>query len=163
SYQANNEVIMKPNPGYTAPRGNVGTLIMKQIADPAQQAQLLESGSINFAQSLTWSQFKSLSSSSSVKVYPCAGFSTDNILLQQTYTPLANAKVRQAISMATSRQALVTGAYAGFGTPSLSAWIPSMAPGVTQPQFTEDASAAKSLLAQAGYPNGFPLTLEYNA
>ena len=128
TYTQNNEIVFTQNPGYTGPRGNVKTLIMKQIPDPSDQSQLLQSGSINYAGTLTWSQYKSLGSSSSVKVYPCASFSRDWLVLNQASGPLANPKVRSAINMAIDRQALVQGAYAGYGTPSLSAWLPSRTP-----------------------------------
>ncbi len=164
TYTQNNEIVFTQNPGYTGPRGNVKTLIMKQIPDPSDQSQLLQSGSINYAGTLTWSQYKSLGSSSSVKVYPCASFSRDWLVLNQASGPLANPKVRSAINMAIDRQALVQGAYAGYGTPSLSAWLPSETPaGVNLPATTESVAQAKALMAQAGYPHGFPLTLTYNA
>ena len=164
SFVANNEIVFSQNPGYTGPRGNVSTLIMKQIPDPSDQAELLQSGSINYAGSLTWAQYKSLNSSSNVKVYSCAPTSRDWLLLNQAYGPLANVEVRQAISEAINRQALVTGAYAGFGSPSMSAFLSSEMPtGVSAPGITQSVTAAKALMAQACYPHGFPLTLTYNA
>ena len=164
TFTANNEIVFTKNPGFTGARGNVARLIMKQVPDPASQAQLLQSGAINYSGTLTWTQYKSLQSSSGVKVYACAPTSRDWMLLNQAYGPLSKAKVRQAINEAVNRQALVTGAYAGFGTPSLSPFLTSELPaGVSGPTITENVAAAKALMAQAGYPNGFPLTLTYNA
>lgn len=162
SYSANNEVVMTPNPGYTGHRGNITKLILKQIPNPADQAELLHSGQINYAGSLTWSEYASLAKSKNVTVYPCAGFSTDELLLQEKYAPLANVKVRQAISMAINRSALVKGAYAGYGTPALTPFYPGLAPGIKQPKLSENLSEAKTLMSQAGYGSGFTLQVDYN-
>jgi peptide/nickel transport system substrate-binding protein len=159
SYTPNSEVVMTPNPGYTGPRGNVSKVILKAVPTPSDQSELLSSGEVDYAGGMTWPEYKSLASSSSVKVYPCAAYSRDWLILNQKYGPLANLKVRQAINMAINRQALVTGAYAGYGTPALTGWIPGEASGGTA---TESVSAAKALMASAGYPHGFALTLVYN-
>lgn len=163
TFSVNNEIVFASNPGYTGPRGNVSTLILKQVPDPATQAQLLQSGSVNYAGSLTWSQYQSLQKSKNVKVYSGASTSDDWLLLNQSYGPLANPKVRQAISEAINRQALVKGAYAGFGEPALNAFIPSELTGLNDPKLSENVADAKKLMAAAGYGNGFPLTLTYNA
>jgi peptide/nickel transport system substrate-binding protein len=164
SFVPNNEIVFTQNPGYTGSRGNVSTMIMKQVPDPSDQAELLQSGSINYAGSLTWAQYKSLQSNPKVKVYSCAPTSRDWLLLNQAYGPLANVQVRQAINEAINRQALVTGAYAGYGSPALSPFLSSELPaGVSAPSVTESATSAKALMAQAGYPHGFSLTLTYNA
>ncbi|MCW3477304.1 ABC transporter substrate-binding protein [Limobrevibacterium gyesilva] len=89
-----------------------------------------------------------------------ATFITDNDGKPLPTNPLKDLRVRQALSMAINRQAIVDRVMegnaviasqflpkGGFGT------SPALAPE------TYDAVRAKALLAEAGYPNGFRITL----
>ena len=73
--------------------------------------------------------------------------------------PLRDRKVRQAMSMAIARDALIARIMDGQGVPAgqlvpqgFFGWVP----GLEAPK--ADMSAAKKLLAEAGYPDGFTLT-----
>lgn len=75
--------------------------------------------------------------------------------------PFDNLKVRQAIAHAIDRKALIDGAMFGYGTPIGSHFAPH------HPYFSDkidtypfDLEKAKSLLAEAGLPDGFSATLK---
>lgn len=77
--------------------------------------------------------------------------------------PLSDVRVRQAVSLALDRQALIDTAMFGYG--EISTAIPSgdpAAPEITEdtPYYTRDVDAAKELLAEAGQPNP-TITLSY--
>ena len=77
--------------------------------------------------------------------------------------PLADVKVRQAISKAMDREALIDFAMAGMAEPSLVVPVgdPSgIAPDESTPNYTHDVEGAKALLAEAGQPNP-TVTLTY--
>jgi peptide/nickel transport system substrate-binding protein len=77
---------------------------------------------------------------------------------------LADVRVRQAISYAIDRKALINVAYHGIGRPArfgLSQFFTFPQPPPSQ-QFQYNPTKAKSLLAAAGYPNGFKLQMIYN-
>ncbi len=70
--------------------------------------------------------------------------------------PFSDVRVRQAISHAVDRRAVIDGAMFGYGTPIGSHFAPHHAAyrdltGV----YPYDPAAAKALLARAGYPDGF--------
>jgi peptide/nickel transport system substrate-binding protein len=74
--------------------------------------------------------------------------------------PLADARVRNALSVAINRQGIVDKIMEGTATAS-GQWLPKGAFSYTddiQPP-KPDASAAKKMLADAGFPNGFQLTV----
>jgi len=75
-------------------------------------------------------------------------------------TPIRNLKVRRALSMAINRQAIVDRVLMGTGV-ATGQWLPpgsySYAPDVKPPAF--DPAKAKALLAEAGFPDGFRMTL----
>ncbi len=75
--------------------------------------------------------------------------------------PFDDVRVRKAVSMAIDRQALIDGAMFGYGTPIGTHFAPH------HPDYVDlranapfDPAAARALLAEAGYPDGFATTLK---
>ena len=75
--------------------------------------------------------------------------------------PFGDVRVRKAVSMAIDRQAIIDGAMFGYGTPIGTHFAPH------HPDYVDltgnaphDPEAAKALLAEAGYPDGFETTLK---
>jgi peptide/nickel transport system substrate-binding protein len=157
---ANDSITMTANPGWTGAMGNVKKVVLKQIADPAAAAQLLQAGSINFTNNVSWSQYKSFATSTKVTTYACNSTGRDFLALQEKYAPLADVKVRQAISYALDRDSLIKGAYAGYAKPALTGWIStSMPKGAKADTASYNLKKAKQLMAQSSVPDGFDLTL----
>ena len=74
--------------------------------------------------------------------------------------PLNDLRVRQALSMAINREAIVRQVMEGAASPAGQFLPPgtfSHVPGLEAPRF--DAAGARKLLAEAGFPQGFNLTL----
>ena len=73
-----------------------------------------------------------------------------------TRGPFAKLKVRQAIAHALDRQAIISGAMFGFGTPIGTHFAPHHPAYVDLTnRFEFNIEKAKKLLAEAGYPDGF--------
>ncbi|HWB36771.1 MAG TPA: ABC transporter substrate-binding protein, partial [Rugosimonospora sp.] len=75
--------------------------------------------------------------------------------------PLADVRVRQALNYATDRSAIAGGIYPGNGKPTNQLTVPGgygYDPALDS-TYPYDVAKAKSLLAEAGYPNGFGLDL----
>ena len=74
-------------------------------------------------------------------------------------TPLSDTRVRQALNYAVDVQALITEFHAGYGQ-RYGSWVnppyanPDLAP------WPHDPDKAQELLTQAGYPNGFEITMD---
>ncbi|WP_089719768.1 ABC transporter substrate-binding protein [Candidatus Entotheonella palauensis] len=75
--------------------------------------------------------------------------------------PLSKPKVRQALNLAVNREELAEFVFAGMATPGVAYPIPSRATGVDKSlePYPYDPEKAKALLNEAGYPNGFELTM----
>ena len=75
--------------------------------------------------------------------------------------PFKDRRVRQALALTLDRPAIIKQLFNGFGSPGndspFAAVYPSSDP--TVPQRKQDLVQAKKLLAQAGYPKGFQVTL----
>ncbi|WP_148663310.1 ABC transporter substrate-binding protein [Bosea vaviloviae] len=74
--------------------------------------------------------------------------------------PLKDARVRKAMSLAIDRDAIVKRIMDGAAEPAYQ-YLPTGMSGTlaNPPKLAYDPAAAKKLLAEAGYPNGFQLTL----
>lgn len=77
-----------------------------------------------------------------------------------TRNPLKDARVRQALSLALNRQAIVDRVMEGAATVA-SNLLPEGTPGTSAAlrPVTQDLDRARRLLAEAGYPNGFQITI----
>jgi peptide/nickel transport system substrate-binding protein len=78
-----------------------------------------------------------------------------------TSAPLADLRVRQAMSMAFDRKAIVEQLFYGYGIPDNQAFAPSYPEyhAELEDLYSYDPDAARELLAEAGYPDGFDLTI----
>jgi peptide/nickel transport system substrate-binding protein len=85
---------------------------------------------------------------------------TDSDGKPMTRNPLKDVRVRRAMSKALDRDALVSRVMQGQGVPA-SQFMPDGVPGTSATLKPEpyDLDGAKKLLAEAGYPNGFGLTV----
>jgi peptide/nickel transport system substrate-binding protein len=87
-------------------------------------------------------------------------FVFDNDGKPMAANPFNDLRVRRALSLSINRQALAERVMEGTAQPT-GQWLPpgtfGYNPEVTVPRF--DPEAAKRLLAEAGYPNGFRMTL----
>lgn len=99
-----------------------------------------------------------------LKGYPLSGETLRMILSDHSgkvVPALGSLKVRQAMNMVFDKQAMVTKLYAGHGTPATQifregsdAWIPNL-----KDPYPYDVEKAKALMKEAGYENGFEMTV----
>ncbi len=82
------------------------------------------------------------------------------VAMNNAKPPLNDVRVRRALAMAVDRKLVNEGAVSGFGTPIGSHFSPNHPDYVDLTGETPfDPAKAKALLAEAGFPNGFSLTL----
>lgn len=74
--------------------------------------------------------------------------------------PLNNPKVRQALAMCMDLSAVKNLVYRGLGQPSNNFIAPTSPFYAPLPNYGYDPAAARKLLAEAGYPHGFALTID---
>lgn len=80
--------------------------------------------------------------------------------LTQKDKPWANPKVRQAISMAMDRQAIVDAAFYGLAIPTLTIFPPGYWATLETKVPPQDIAGAKKMLADAGFGSGFKATIK---
>ena len=90
-------------------------------------------------------------------------FSTTYIGFNCQKAPYDNVKVRQAVNMALDKEAIVNNVYKGTGYQAKGPLGPNVwASNQNLEQYAYDPDAAKALLAEAGFPDGFSTTIWAN-
>lgn len=78
---------------------------------------------------------------------------------------LSDVRVRQALNHAVDKQAIVDMVYLGYASPLQGQWLSEQEVGFNPElsMFEYDPDLAKSLLAEAGYPDGFTMQFTYRS
>ncbi|HEX5731179.1 MAG TPA: ABC transporter substrate-binding protein [Microbacterium sp.] len=147
---------------YWGEQGQVQEIIFQVIGDTTARRQALESGSIDGYDLVAPADIGSLED---------AGFNLVNrdpfnilyLAMNQAVPALADLKVRQAIAHAIDKEQLVTQVLPE-GTEVAREFMPPAVIGWNEDVTTYDydPEAAKALLAEAGYSESNPLTLQFN-
>lgn len=91
---------------------------------------------------------------------PDAPFVTDHAGQRLPANPLADVRVRRALALSIDREAMATRLLDGQATPALQLLAPGVeGRGEDPPTLGHDPAGARKLLAEAGYPDGFALTI----
>jgi len=137
-------------------------VVFKFIPDPSAQLAALRAGDVDvIAYDLSPENAVLLEKDPRFKVLK-GNTTTDVIMaINNSRRPLNDPRIRQAITLAIDRQAVIQGAVAGYGSPIGSHMDP------TNPYYVDltglypyNPEKAKQLLAEAGYPRGFGAVLK---
>jgi peptide/nickel transport system substrate-binding protein len=165
---ADEQYTFTPNPYYYDPsRIHYKKIVIKVITQPTSELDALQTGQINLM--FGESQQVSAAQSAGLQVKYSGAAAWDGIFLMdrdgKLAKPLASVAVRQALNYAVDRPAIANAVFGVLGkaddqpvTPGWDEYVPSLAN-----YYTYDVAKAKQLLAQAGYPHGFTMSLEYAA
>lgn len=165
SFTSGSQVTMVANPHYWGTPAPIKRIVVKQADTAAGQAQMLQDGEADIAMQIDPVTAKSLSGVSGITVKTIPSFNFFWIGMSQqiknlTQAPL-NADIRHAIVDAIDYQGLLNTMVSGEGK-LVAAAIPNGYPGSAGlPLPKRNLAQAKQLLAKAGHPNGFRLTLAY--
>jgi peptide/nickel transport system substrate-binding protein len=131
------------------------------IPDDSTRTANIKTSSVDFADQIAQKDIQSLQSERGVQLARGQSTLHDYLMLNTTRKPFSDVRVRQAIAMTLDRKLMTDTILFGFGTPMDGGIIPSWhwASANLHLYSTPDIPKAKQLLSDAGYPNGFPLTI----
>lgn len=176
--------ILEANEDYWQGRPKIDRLIFKVIPDPSVRLMALEVGEIQGMQYPSPSDFNRIKNNPQLKLLTEPGMNIGYMAINTGYgykdnnnngmrdsdepwvktpgyfEPLTNKKVRQAINMAIDKQSIVDNIFMGSAIVAKNG-IPPFMLGYndTVKDYPYDSERAKTLLSEAGYPNGFEVTL----
>lgn len=151
-YRQNDRIVLERNPGYGGKPAGISRVVFRVIPEVATLLAELESGGIDVMENVPASEVSRLERKPGLAVTTVHDLSY-TFICWNTRSPLfADPRVRQALTLAIDRQALVDGLLFGLGrplaTPVMSlywAHDPSVTP------YPHDPARARRLLAEAGW------------
>jgi peptide/nickel transport system substrate-binding protein len=162
SWAKGQEVVLTPNPGYwdkTQPY--VDEVVMRVVQDDNARLLQVRTGEVDIALAIPFSLAGALDGVEGVETHMQTIFGSAALVPNlRTVPAFGDVNVRMAMAMATDKQAMVDALLFGNGAPAQS---PFYGPGILfwTDEFAVpyDLDAAKALLAQSAFPDGFSATL----
>jgi len=154
------------NPNYWGEAPTIQTLIFRWSTEAAQRLLELQSGTVDGVFAPSPDDFEAIQADSNLVLIP---YDSPNVMylgMNNTIPPFDNPQVRQAVSMAINKQQIVDLFYPPGSTVAEQFVPPSITPGFSTTGdgakwYDYDPEAAKALLAEAGFPDGFETTFSF--
>ena len=176
SYAPGDRTVFERSPTYYGPKPLWDKVVYRFINNGAARTAALLSGDVDVIDKVAVTDVEKLKKTPSVSVFTYPGlrvlllqpsfrpgpneFITDNAGKPLDKNPLLDVRVREALSMAINRKAIADRVLQGTVTVA-NQWMPAKTFGYN-PDIKEIAfnvEQAKKLLAEAGYPQGFQVTI----
>jgi peptide/nickel transport system substrate-binding protein len=176
SYEQGNRFEVERNPSFWGGEVPWDRVEMRFVTSPASRVAALLSGDVDLIDGVPTQDIARLSSDSRVAIFGTESngtaylfpdavrdeppFITDNEGKPLARNPLKDVRVRRALSMSINRRGIVDRLLAGQGTPA-EQFAPPIAVGriPNRAPIPYDIAQARDLLTEAGYPQGFRMTI----
>lgn len=159
-WRANEVVVLDRNDNYSGEAPAMKRVIYRHIPEPATERLLLEQGDIDIARKVGPEEIDALSQNPDIAVEDGVKGSIYYLGLNQKNEYLAKPEVRQAFKYLVDYQTIADTILKGTVTVH-EAFLPSGMLGALEDNpFSLDVAKAKELLAKAGVPDGFKVTMD---
>jgi dipeptide transport system substrate-binding protein len=159
-YQKDATIRYRAFAGYWGPKPKIDVLVFAITKDPAVRMAKLRANECQMAPFPPPADLPALKADKDLKVPSQAGLNFAHLAMNAEKKPFDNRDVRVAVNMAIDKKAILDAVYQGSGIPAKNMIPPTMwSYNNSIEDFKYDPDAAKKLLAQAGFPNGFETTL----
>jgi ABC-type transport system substrate-binding protein len=162
AWDKGNQMVFTRNDGYWGDPAIAQTLVFRWSAEAAQRLVELQSGQVDGIDNVGTEDFDAVRNDSNLQLLERPGLNIFYLGLNRDIPPFDNEGVRQAIAMAIDKQRIVDNFYPK-GSSIAEQFLPPDIFGYvdTVPWYDYDVEAAKQMLADAGFPDGFEVTLSY--
>jgi peptide/nickel transport system substrate-binding protein len=161
-WKRGDSITFQRNDNYWGTKALTPTLVFRWNSEAAARLTELEAGTVDGIDNPAPDDFQGIRENPNLVLYDRPGTNIFYIGLNNWFPPLDNVKVRQALAMGIDRQRIVNNFFppgtlvaTQFMPPSIFGYTPE----VTWYDF--DPEAARALLADAGFPDGFTIDLSY--
>lgn len=161
SRAAQDNIVLERYDGYWGEAAALSKVTYKIIENAQGLILGLQSGALDVVSHLSTAQVKQLSKDD-FHIEEGTMNLVQALYLNNAEKPFDDLRVRQALCYAVDKQGVLDLAFDGYGAPIGSSMYPAFTkyfdPALTD-YYTQDIAKAKSLLAEAGYPEGFEMTI----
>jgi len=160
AWKPDESAVLEPNPKFRLGPPLNKRVLVRHVPETASQLLLLQKGDIDIAQNLSPDQIASLAGNKDIKVESFPGSDSWYMSMNVADERLKNPKVREALKYLVDYDGMVDSFLKGIMFVHQT-FLPRGFLGATDyAPYKLDVAKAKSLLAEAGYPNGFELRLD---
>ncbi|MFT3818965.1 MAG: ABC transporter substrate-binding protein [Rubrivivax sp.] len=159
-WRANEVVAMERNDNYWGPKPTLARVLYRHLKEPATQRLLLEKGDVDIARNLGPQDLQALSTHKDVKTTATAKGTLYYFSLNQKNANLAKPEVREAFKWLIDYQAIGDTIMKNIGVVHQNFLPAGMLGASSAKPYKLDVDKAKALLAKAGLPNGFKVTMD---
>ncbi len=161
-WKRNDTITLEKNPNYWKEgQPKLAKIIVRSIPDNTARFNALQNGEIDLMEDLNPDDAKQLEGNNELQKIERPSFNVAYIGFNLKKKVFNNPKVRQALNHAVNKQAIIDALFAGQAKPAVNPMPPTLwGYNDSIQDYAYDLDKAKSLLAEAGYPNGLtePLT-----
>lgn len=163
-WRRGDRLTLEANEDYFAGAPEIKTVVFRFIGDASARTAALLSGDVDIAAPIAIEQADQVDNADGVSIKR-QKFSIlrDRLMLRQDQKPFDNVKVRQAVSYAIDREAIVKNVLQGYAKVTNGPIVEGefgWRPELEEFGYDYDPDKAKQLLAEAGYPNGFSIDFD---
>jgi len=159
TWKANEIVTLDANKDYRHGAPGMERVILRHVAEPSSQRLLLEKGDIDMARNLTPDQIKGIRDNTDIAI---DGYPKGTIVYMAAnagHPILGKEKVVQAMRWLVDYDSMANSFLAGQFVVHQAFWPAGLWASLDTIPYHQDVARAKALLAEAGYPDGFELTI----
>ena len=159
-WKPDESVVLDSNADYHLGAPKLQRVVVRHIPDAATQRLLLEKGDVDIARNLTGDQVTGLSGNPDIVVTAHPSVDTYYVALNESDPRLANPKVREALHHLVDDTGMVATVLKGQFRSDQSFLPQGIWSAEQLAPYRFDVAQAKTLLTQAGYPNGFDVSMD---
>lgn len=156
------EIVMSRNPDYWGDAPAFDTLVFRWAAESTSRILELQSGNAHYITNLAASDYETIEGDDTLQLLEDPNPNIFYVGMTTSHAPFDDVRVRQAVAMGIDRQRIVDNFYP-TGSEVASHFTPcGIDNGCEGEEWYEfDPEAARQLLADAGFPDGFDTTIRY--
>ncbi len=155
SWKKDQEIVLERFDGYWGTPGATRQIVYRPVPEAAARVLALESGDVDVISRIPATDIPRLEARADIAVHTLPGVGAQQFRFNITKKPYTDPRVRQAVSYAINRPAIVNNLVSSFARPSTSALTSIMRGYTNLGEIPYDPERARHLLREAGYPNGF--------
>ena len=158
-YAQGDHVSIVRNEDYWGEAPSIDRVDFRVVPEAGSRIAALQTGEATAIYPMPTDQVATVRSAGDINMVSLESTTMRYVTLNTNYEPLSDVRVRQALNYALNQDEYVNVMYSGAATPATSV-LPEMVPGYkAQTPYEYDLEKAKSLLEEAGYADGFEVSV----
>ncbi|NJN43349.1 MAG: peptide ABC transporter substrate-binding protein [Anaerolineae bacterium] len=162
SWERGDSLTFKRNEAYWGDMPAFETLVYRWATESTTRLLELQAGTVDMITNVSPDDFATVQADPNLVLIPVANPNTMYLAMTNTFAPFDDVRVRQAVAMGIDRQRIIDTFYPA-GSEVASHFTPCSLPNGCEgePWYDFNPGAARDLLADAGFPEGFSTSIFY--